>query len=72
MLKHEIKIILIRFFVEEEIFDSSATFQIQVTQSDLQLRELDIKRQIDIEKLKLEREREREEREDRRRQETLE
>ena len=26
MLKHEIKNILIQFFVDEEIFDSSATF----------------------------------------------
>ena len=72
MLKHEIKNILIQFFVEEEIFDSSATSQILVTQTDLQLRELEIKRQIEIEKLKLEREREREEREDRIRQETFE
>ena len=72
MLKHEIKNILIQFFVEEEIFDSSATSQILVTQTDLQLRELEIKRQIEIEKLKLEREPEREEREDRIRQETLE
>ena len=55
MLKHEIKNILIQFFVEEEIFDSSATSQILVTQTDLQLRELEIKRQIEIEKLKLER-----------------
>ena len=72
MLKHEIKNILIQFFVEEEIFDSSATSQILVTQTDLQLRELEIKRQIEIEKLKFEREREREEREDIIRQETLE
>ena len=70
MLKHEIKNILIQFFVEEEIFDSSATSQILVTQTDLQLRELEIKRQIEIEKLKFEREREREEREDRIRQKT--
>ena len=28
MLKHEIKNILIQFFVDEEIFDSSATSQI--------------------------------------------
>ena len=39
MLKHEIKNILIQFFVDEEIFDSSATSQILVTQTDLQLRE---------------------------------
>ena len=49
MLKHEIKNILIQFFVDEEIFDSSAT-----SQTDLQLRELEIKRQIEMEKLKFE------------------
>ena len=87
MLKHEIKNILIQFFVDEEIFDSSATSQILVTQTDLQLRELEIKRQVEMEKLRLEHEnrirvenaereerlkREREEREDRIRLETLE
>ena len=56
MLKHEIKNILIQFFVDEEIFDSSATSHILVTQTDLQLRELEIKRQLEIEKLKLEHE----------------
>ena len=54
MLKHETKNILIQFFVEEEIFDSSATSQILDTQTDLQLRELEIKRQIEIEKIKYE------------------
>ena len=54
LLKHEIKNILIQFFVDEEIFDSSATSQILVTQTDLQLRELEIKRQIEMEKLKFE------------------
>ena len=54
MLKHEIKNILIQFFVDEEIFDSSATSQILVTQTDLQLRELEIKRQTEMEKLKFE------------------
>ena len=53
MLKHEIKNILIQFFVNEEIFDSSATSQILVTQTDLQLRELEIKRQLEIEKNKI-------------------
>ena len=87
MLKHEIKNILIQFFVDEEIFDSSATSQILVTQTDLQLRELEIKRQVEMEKLRLEHENrirvenaereerlkhEREEREDRIRLETLE
>ena len=56
MLKHEIKNILIQFFVDEEIFDSSATSHILVTQTDLQLREQEIERQIEIEKMKLERE----------------
>ena len=65
MLKHEIKNILIQFFVDEEIFDSSATSQILVTQTDLQLRELEIKRQVEMEKLRLEHE-------DRIRMETLE
>ena len=56
MLKHEMKNILIQFFVDEEIFDSSATSQILVTQTDLQVRELEIKRQVEIEKLRLEHE----------------
>ena len=76
MLKHEIKNILIQFFVDEEIFDSSATSQILVTQTDLQLRELEIQRQVEIEKNRLEHEErlrhEKEEREDRIRLETLE
>ena len=53
MLKHEIKNILIQFFVDEEIFDSSATSHILVTQTDLQLRELEIKRQVEMEKIKV-------------------
>ena len=76
MLKHEIKNILIQFFVDEEIFDSSATSQILVTQTDLQLRELEIKRQLEIEKLKLEHEEriraEKAEREERIRLDTVE
>ena len=76
MLKHEIKNILIQFFVDEEIFDSSATSQILVTQTDLQLRELEIKRQVEIEKIRLEHEerlrREKEEREERIRAENAE
>ena len=40
MLKREIKNILIQFFMDEEIFDSSATSQILVTQTDFQLGEL--------------------------------
>ena len=76
MLKHEIKNILIQFFVDEEIFGSSATSQIMVTQTDLKLRELEIKRQVEMEKLRLEHgerlRREKEEREDRIRLETME
>ena len=78
MLKHEIKNILIQFFVDEEIFDSSATSQILVTQTDLQLRELEIKRQVEMEKLRLEHEeriraeKAEKEREERIRLETLE
>ena len=44
MLNHEIKNILIQFFVDEEIFDSSGTSQFLVTQTDLQLKKLEIKR----------------------------
>ena len=76
MLKHEIKKILIQFFVDEEIFDSSATSQILVTQTDLQLRELEIKRQVEMERLRLEHEdrikAEKTEREERIRLENLE
>ena len=76
MLKHEIKNILIQFFVDEEIFDSSATSQILVTQTDLQLRELEIKRQVEMERLRLEHEdrmrAEKAEREERIRLETVE
>ena len=76
MLKHEIKNILIQFFVDEEIFDSSATSKILVTQTDLQLRESEIKNQITLEKLRLDQEerirREKEEREERIRLETIE
>ena len=35
-LKHGIKNILVHFFLDEEIFDSSAISQILVTQTDLQ------------------------------------
>ena len=76
ILKHEIKNVLIQFFVDEEIFDSSATSQILVTQTDLQLRELEIKRQVEMEKIRLEHEdrirAEKAEREERIRLETIE
>ena len=54
MLKHEIKNILIKFLVDEEILDPSALSSVLLTQTDLQLRELEIQRQIQLEKLKLE------------------
>ena len=54
MLKHEIKNLLIKFLVGEEIFDPSALSSILVTQTDLQLRELEVHRQIQLEKLRLE------------------
>ena len=56
MLKHEIKNILIKFLVDEEILDPSALSSILITQTDLQLLELEIQRQIQLEKLKLEQE----------------
>ena len=54
--KHEIKNILIKFLVDEEILDPSALSSILVTQTDLQLQELEIQRQIQLEKLRLEQE----------------
>ena len=38
MLKHEIKNILIRFLVDEEILDPSALSSVLIAQTDLQLR----------------------------------
>ena len=54
MLKHEIKNILIKFLVDEEILDPPALSSVLITQTDLQLRELEIQRKIQLEKLKLE------------------
>ena len=54
MLKHEINNIIIQFFVDEEVFDLSATSHIIVSQTDIQLRELENKRQLELEKIKLE------------------
>ena len=51
MLKHEIKTILITFLVDEEILKPSALSSILITQTDLQLRELEVQRQIKLEKL---------------------
>ena len=40
MLKHDIKNILIKILVDEEILDPSALSSISITQTDLQLREV--------------------------------
>ena len=76
MLKHEIKNSIIQFFVDEEIFEPSATSHIMVSQTDLQLKELEFKRQLELEKMKLEfeerRSADKEEREERLQKERLE
>ena len=54
MFIHEIKNILIKFLVDEEILDPSALSSVLITQTDLRLRELEIQRQIQLEILKLE------------------
>ena len=56
MLKHEIKNILIKFLVDEEILDPSALSSVLITQTYLQLQELEIQRQIQLGKLRLEQE----------------
>ena len=56
MLKHEIKKRLIYILADVEILDQSALSSVLVTQTDLQLRELEVQRQIQLEKLRLERE----------------
>ena len=45
-LKHEMKNILNKILVDEEILDSSALSSVLVTQTDSQLQELEIQRQI--------------------------
>ena len=72
MLKHEIKNLLIKFLVDEEILDLSALSSILITQTDLQLQELEIQRQIQFEKLKLEQEERKLEQEERMQREKLE
>ena len=75
MLKHEIKNILIKFLVDEKILDPYALSSILITHTDLQMRELEIQRQIQLEKLRLEQEErirvEQLEREERLQKETL-
>ena len=56
MLKHEIKNILIKFLVDEKILDPSALSSVFITQTDLQLLELDVQRQMQLEKLGLKQE----------------
>ena len=48
-LKHEIKNILIKFLINEEILDPSALSCVLINQTDLQLQELEIQRQIQLE-----------------------
>ena len=55
-LKQEIKNILVQFLVDKEILDSSALSFVLVTQTGLQMQELEIQKQIELEKLRLEQE----------------
>ena len=57
MLKQEIKNILVQFLVDKEILDSSALSLVLITQTGLHMRELEIQKQIELEKLRLEQER---------------
>ena len=57
ILNHYITKIPTQFLVEEEIFNLPALFSVLVTHTDLQLRELEVQRQIQLEKLKFEQER---------------
>ena len=56
MLKQEIKNSLVQFLVDVEILDSSALSLVLVTQTGLQMRELEIQRQIEFENLRLDQE----------------
>ena len=56
MLKQEIKNILLQFLVDREILDSSALSLVLVTQTGLQMRELEIQKQNELENLRLEQE----------------
>ena len=53
MLKHEIKNILIKVLVDEEILDPSGLSSVLVTQNDFKFRELEVQRQIQLEKVKI-------------------
>ena len=72
MLKQEIKNILVQFLVDKEILDSSALSLVLVTQTGLQMRELEIQKQIELEKLRLEQEKLRMEMEERVQKERME
>ena len=76
MLKREIKNVIIQFLVDEEFFEPSATSLIMVSQTDIQLKQLELKRHLELEKLRLEFEEKRradkEEREERMQKEKLE
>ena len=54
MLKHEIKNILIKFLVDEEILDPSALASVLITHTELHLQDLGVQRHIQLEKLRLE------------------
>ena len=54
MLKREIKNVIIQFLVDEEFFEPSATSLIMVSQTDIQLKELELKRHLELEKVRLE------------------
>ena len=75
MLKREIKNVIIQFLVDEEFFEPSATSLIMVSQTDIQLKELELKRHLELEKLRLEfgekRRADKEEREERMQKEKL-
>ena len=57
MLKQEIKNILVQFLVDKEILNSSALSLVLVTQTGLHMRELEIQKLIELEKLRIEQER---------------
>ena len=63
---------MIKFLVDEETLDPSALSSILITQTDLQLRELEVQRQIQLEKLRLEQDERKLERVERIRVEQLE
>ena len=56
LLKQEIKNILVQYLVDKEILDSSALSLVLVTQTGLQIQELEVQKQIELEKLRFEQE----------------